>query len=52
MIYLVIGINHEGKIIPLYSSTNEEQSRKAKYIMEIEREWRELDKIKLLIEIE
>ena len=30
----------------------EEQARKAKYIMEIEREWRELDKIKLLIEIE
>ena len=47
MIYLVIGINHEGKIIPLYSSTNEEQARKAKYIME-----RELDKVKLLIEIE
>lgn len=52
MIYLVIGINHEGGILPLYSTDSEEQARKTLSNISIELEWRELKEVKLLTEIE
>ena len=51
MIYLVIGINHEGGILPLYFTNQEEQAKKALFIIESEQEERNLKQVKLMREI-
>ena len=51
MIYLVIGINQEGGILPLYFTNQKEQASKALEIIESEKEERNLKQVKLLGEL-
>ena len=51
MIYLVIGKTEEGNILPLYVSDNLDMAKKSLFIIESEREERNLKQVKLLGEL-